>query len=203
MIVDSQSINRVLLKLNVHDDTLYDDEEDDEDPDEMPEEADIAWGHADQYVRFHHLRNFCPQDSDAFPLVFLRHDTALSYSLINLICQHCPNLTDLDICLSRRVSASFFPLLAPLKKKLKRLVVTQYNMKAALRYPNPFRLEGLKALNGFTALECLELRISDVRPTTKKALILPALKTIVLRVPLSPTTWTWLLVLIYQCLSFA
>jgi hypothetical protein len=185
VIVDSQSINRVLLKLNVHDDTFYDDEEDDEDPGEMPEAADIAWGHADQYARFQHLRNLLPQDSDAISLVLLRHDTALSFSLINLICQNCPNLTDLDICLSRRVSASFLPLLAPLRKTLQRLVVTQYNMKAALRYPNPFRLEGLKALNGFTALECLELRLSDVRATTKKAPMLPALKTVVLCVALT------------------
>lgn len=61
VIVNSQSINRVLLKLNVYDDTFYDDEEDDEDPGEMPEAADIAWGHADQYALFITCENSAPK----------------------------------------------------------------------------------------------------------------------------------------------
>lgn len=120
--------------------------------------------------------------------VSARYDTAASYSLVNHVALSCPSLTTLDLCLGKKTSANgVFPLLAPLKETLKRLSFLFPN--AGGRHANPLMLEGLRALDGFEALEYLEFRVEDVSAAkaTKngtRPLNLPALRKVILCVDL-------------------
>jgi hypothetical protein len=99
-------------------------------------------------------------------------------------------LTTLDLCLGKKTSANgVFPLLAPLRGTLKRLSFLFPN--AGGRHANPLALEGLRALDGFEALEFLEFRVEDVfaAKATKsgtRPLNIPALRRVVLCVSLLP-----------------
>lgn len=115
-----------------------------------------------------------------------RYDTAASYSLVNHVALSCPSLTTLDLCLGKKTSANgVFPLLRPLRGTLKRLSFLFPN--AGGRHANPLALEGLRALDGFDALEYLEFRVEDIlaAKATKsgtRPLNLPALRKVILYV---------------------
>jgi hypothetical protein len=151
-----QNVTRVLLDLDEENDP---EDSEDEDAEDGP---DPVWGDADQFVLPTIPSPRLPR-IDLSLLFVYRYDTASSFAIITYVASHCPNLTELSICLGQKTSSSIFSLLAPLKGTLKRL---------SLHIPNEFdgfrqralKEDSLRLLDGFEALEFLELRVQDFAP---------------------------------------